>query len=323
MNNGEDRTNGPITDHFDGERFYNERPIKHSFKDFRCWVRTREHNPWERITGFVPPAPPPQRVDDLRVSWIGHATVLIQTAGLNILTDPIFSDRIGPIPGFGPRRYHPPGVAFDDLPPIDAVLISHAHYDHLDRPTLRRLVARFDPLIVAGLGLRRLLKTTGTRRVVTADWWQDVTLSDTVQTTLTPARHWSRRGLFDRNRSLWAGFWLHTPAGAVYFAGDTGMAPHFDAIRQQLGRPRVALLPIGAYEPRWFMAQQHMNPEEAVTAHQILGAEHSIGIHFATFKLSDEAKLAPVTALDDARKAASVTPQAFLAPAFGHGYTFD
>lgn len=311
---------GPITDHFDGRRFYNARPIRHGFSDFRCWLRTREHHPWTRIEQFTPPPPPSPCIDGLRITWIGHATALIQAAGLNILTDPVFASRIGPMPGVGPRRYHPPGIALEQLPPIDAVLISHAHYDHLDLPSLRRIVAHHDPLLVAGLGLSRLLKTTGSTRVITADWWQDIALAEGIHVTLTPARHWSRRGLFDHNRSLWTGYWLHVPGAPVYFAGDTGMGEHFEHIRDRLGHPRVALLPIGAYEPRWFMAPQHIDPAEAVAAHCILGAQQSIGIHFETFKLSDEARLAPVTALKAARSAAGLIPETFQAPAFGERY---
>ncbi len=309
---------GPVSDHFDGTRFHNARPIEHKLGDVVRWWRTRDNQPWQRVEHFDPPPPPPERVDyGLRITWINHATVLIQTAGLNILTDPIFAERASPVPWAGPRRYHPPGVAFDDLPTIDIVLISHAHYDHLDRQSVKRLVAGFDPLFVVPLGLDERLQRIGVQRVESRDWWQSMALSDNVRLTLTPAQHWSRRGVFDHDTTLWAGYWLDTPGGAVYFAGDTGMATHFNDIRQRLGAPRVALLPIGAYEPRWFMAQQHMNPADAVDAHQIMDAQQSIGIHFATFKLTDEGQHAPAEALAVARAAAGLDPKRFIVPEFG------
>ncbi|MES1951809.1 hypothetical protein S4A8_13184 [Salinisphaera sp. S4-8] len=309
---------GRVSDHFDGRRFHNARPSTHSAGDLLRWWRNRENQPWQRVEHFAPPPAPPQRVDDgLRITWINHATVLIQTAGLNLLADPIFSERASPLSWAGPRRYHPPGVAFNDLPPIDIVAISHAHYDHLDRASVARLVARFDPHFVVPLGVDGYLARFGAQRITCGDWWQDVELNDRLRLTVTPAQHWSRRGLLDRNRSLWAGFWFDTPAGAVYFAGDTGMGPHFGTIRERLGAPRVALLPIGAYEPRWFMAQQHMNPADAVDAHQILDAQQSIGIHFATFKLTDEGQAEPARALARARDAAGLNTDRFIVPTFG------
>ena len=315
---------GPVSDHFDGRRFHNPSPIRHRPGDLLSWWRNRDSQPWQRIEHFDPPPSPAQCVDDgVCITWINHATVLVQTAGLNILTDPIFSQRASPLSWAGPRRYHPPGVAFDALPPIHVVAISHAHYDHLDRASIRRLIARFDPLFVVPLGLEACIHRFGGRRVVSRDWWQGLDLSARVRVTLTPARHWSRRGLFDRNRSLWAGFWFDTPAGPIYFAGDTGMGSHFQAIRQRLGAPRIALLPIGAYEPRWFMAPQHMNPGDAVEAHQRLGACQSVGIHFATFKLTDEGQHAPATALASARAAAGLAAEHFIVPAFGQSLHFE
>lgn len=308
---------GPITDHFDGRVFHNAERIEHGFSDLLRWMRTRDNHPWQRVAGFTPPPAPPERVTDMRITWINHSTVLIQVDGLNVLTDPIWSDRAGPLSALGPHRYHPPGIRFDDLPPIDAILISHAHYDHLDLATVRRLAAAHDPLFVAGLGLAPLLKSAGTTRVATLDWWHTRTLAPGIELHATPAQHWANRSPFDRNRTLWVGYYLNSRRGGIYFAGDTGMAPHFEAIRDRLGAPRIALLPIGAYEPRWFMAQQHMNPADAVTAHQRLGAAQSIGIHFGTFKLSDEGQTAPIDALVAARERAGLAASAFKAPAFG------
>jgi L-ascorbate metabolism protein UlaG (beta-lactamase superfamily) len=319
---GRTRPAYPPSDHYDGRRFHNPEPIVHRLTDVLRWLRNRPDEPWQPTQDFTPAPAPAARVAHLRVTWIGHASLLVQSAGHNLLIDPVFSQRVGPLPGLGAPRYHPPGIDFDALPQIDTVLTSHAHYDHLDRPTIRRLIRRYDPQIVAGLGLTDWFRNMGSRRVKYGDWWQRIPLADGTAVTIVPARHWSRRGLFDRNRSLWAGYWLDTPAGGLYFAGDTGFGDHFAAIRQRLGTPRVALLPIGAYEPRWFMAPQHMNPAEAVAAHAVLGAQTSIGIHFGTFKLSDEAQHAPVQELAIARRAAGIEADAFVAPAPGQSFDF-
>src|SRR5699024_3352705 len=220
------------------------------------------------------------------------------------------------------RRFHPPGIRFADLPAIDAVLISHSHYDHLDRPTIQHLIAAHDPLFIAPLGLADWLQHAGTEHAITLDWWQSHALSPALKLHATPARHWTRRTLFDYNRSLWCGYFLRVTdksvaADAILFAGDTGLADHFAAIRQHLGAPRFALLPIGAYEPRWLMQSRHMSPSDAVQAHQMLGAEQSICIHFGTFNLSDEGQHAPVSDLRHALAQAGLPERAFLIPAFG------
>ena len=313
------------SDHFDGRRFFNPGVVarKRRRGDLLRWLAARESTPWPRTTTFSPPPAPPAHSDTLRITWINHATVLVQAGGHNLIADPVYADAVSPLGRYGPRRSHPPGVAFDALPRVDTVLISHAHYDHLDHPTVKRLIARDDPAFVAGLGLARWLERAGARRIQTLDWWQQYAIGHDLTVIATPARHWSRRGAFDRNRSLWLGYWIETPAGSAYFAGDTGMGDHFETIRARLGAPRVALLPIGAYEPRWFMAAQHMNPADAVEAHRVLGAESSIGIHFATFKLTNEGQFAPVADLARAREAVGISAEAFVAPNFGEGFTFE
>jgi N-acyl-phosphatidylethanolamine-hydrolysing phospholipase D len=235
-------------------------------------------------------------------TWIGHATVLVQVGGLNVITDPIFSERASPLSFAGPLRHQPPALALAELPRIDAVLLSHNHYDHADVDSLRALARQGggEPLFVVPLGLSPLVADAGATRIAELDWWQSITLdgaSGPVEIVLTPVQHWSGRRLDDRMRTLWGGFALFAPDAHVYFSGDTGYSPDFADTRARFasrqaaargGSFDLALLPIGAYEPRWFMQPQHMNPDEAVRAHLDLGARMSLGIHWGTFGLSDE-----------------------------------
>ncbi len=268
----------------------------------RWRLQERERRvPWPSLIEdpvFLPPpgeCPP----DHAAITFIGHATFLIRMCGLTILTDPIFSDRCSPVTWAGPRRVRRPGLALAALPRIDVVLLSHNHYDHMDLPSLRQLHQRDAPLVVTTLGNARTLARAGLGQARELDWWQ-ATRHGGLDITATPARHFARRGLFDHNRSLWAGFMLSAGPRRLLFAGDSGAGPHWAEIQARLGAPGVALLPIGAYEPRWFMAAVHMNPADAVQAHRDLGAGHSIGMHFGTFRLTDEAVEAPVAALAEA-----------------------
>lgn len=313
---------GPRSDHFDGEHFHNaEGPTPDGLLRFVRWQRTRRPGAWVAPIDSEPGPPPPRRVEGsaLRVTVVNHATVLIQTAGLNVLTDPIWSPRTSPVSWVGPARVRAPGVRFEDLPPIDAVLISHNHYDHLDLETLRRLAARDRPRIFAGLGTGALLRQEGIEGWTDLDWWQAVPLAPGVELVATPAAHFSGRGLGDRNTVLWLGFVLRAPGGPVYFAGDTGRGGHYAEIRRRFGPMRLALLPIGAYQPRWFMAPVHLSPSEAVTAHRIVGAALSVGVHFGTFPLADEGIDEPAYDLALARSAQGVDPAAFMVPVFGRG----
>ncbi len=259
----------------------------------------------------------------LVATFIGQATVLIQAGGLNILTDPFFSERASPFAWIGPRRVRAPGIALGDLPPIDAILSSHNHYDHMDLAALAALNDAHRPLIVTPLGNGAILKRA--RRpftVVERDWGEAHALGDHVKAHLSPALHWSKRTAFDRNHALWGAFVLETPAGIVYFAADTGYGTgaHFRDVRQRFGRPRLALLPIGAYEPRWFMQPQHMNPDEAAAAHADLGAMASLAIHYGTVQLTDEAIDAPVAALNEALAARGIAPEDFRVLGFGESW---
>jgi len=250
------------------------------------------------------------------VTFIGHSTFLIQTAAGNILTDPMYSQRAGPLNVLGPRRVRQPAVPFDDLPPISMVLLSHNHYDHCDRRTLRMLAKRFDPLVVTPLGNGTLVRSTGIRRVEELDWWQDAKTS-TVPIALTPAQHFSARSPLDRNRALWGGFMLVAGGARIFFAGDTAYARFFRDARQRLGPIDLALLPIGAYEPRWFMQAVHMNPAEAVQAHLDLEASESIGMHFGTFQMTTEGIDEPLRALEDACRARNIPASRFRTLGFG------
>jgi L-ascorbate metabolism protein UlaG (beta-lactamase superfamily) len=280
---------GPRSDHFDGKRFLNLAPTRHSgFFDMMRWLLNRDHGPWHRWRE-VTPSVPPQRVSDLHVTWVNHATFLIQTENVNILTDPIWSQRCSPVQWAGPKRRHAPGIRFEDLPPIDAVIISHNHYDHLDVDTLRRL--RCERVFV-GLGNAAFLKGA-----TDLDWWDAVALTDDVRLHCVPAQHFSSRGLTDRDANLWCGFVLETPRGPIYFAGDTGWGPHFEMIRQRFGPMRLALLPIGAFRPEWFMCSVHISPRDAVRAAVALEAKVSIPMHYYTFDLGDDGQDEPVQVL--------------------------
>ena len=261
------------------------------------------------------------------VTWVGHATVLLQMAGLNVLTDPMFSDRASPLRFIGPMRKHKPGLWFNELPHIDLVLISHNHYDHLDAASVDNLAAQpgGSPLFVVPLGLKAWLAERGITRVVELDWWQSHRLG-AVEIVLTPVQHWSGRGLTDRMKTLWGGFALFSPQLHVFFAGDTGYSKDFTDIRERFaGRQTaaagggfdIALLPIGAYEPRWFMRTQHVNPDEAVRVHRDLGAKATLGIHWGTFSLTDESLDEPPRALAAARQAQGVPDPVFFTLALG------
>ena len=294
---------GPIIPPFDGTRFRNERATSHNdWRDTAKWATNRERGPWRPYRNEPPGPPPPQRVngDALRVTFINHTTVLLQTHGLNILSDPIWSERCGPVSWFGPRRVRPPGIRFEDLPPIDVVLVSHNHYDHCDIPTLKRLAREHKPSFITALGNRTFLERKRIPILAELNWWGSVTVSADVNVTAVPARHFSGRGLFDRDRSLWCGFVIGTPGGSICFAADTGYGEHFAEIREKLGEPRLALLPIGAFRPEWFISRVHMSPEQALQAHNDLGARTSVATHYGTFRLADDGENEPMQRIAEA-----------------------
>lgn len=297
-------TGPPISDHFDGIRFHNPRRRMRGFRDLVRWMRTRQQGPWPKWMENPPGVTPPERVphlsdpaDALRLTFVGHATFLLQWRGLNILTDPVWADRASPVQFAGPRRVCAPGIRFHQLPKIDLVLLSHDHYDHMDRRTIQMLWKTHRPRFYVPLGNAQRLRSfglrgLGVRDVIEMDWWQESPHESGIRVVCTPAQHFSGRTPWDRDATLWGGFVLQPDTGstesAIYFAGDTGFAPHFAQIANRFPRPRLALLPIGAFRPEWFMSEVHCSPADAVEAHRILQSKLSVATHFGSFPLAED-----------------------------------
>lgn len=319
---------GPVTDHFDGTRFLNpagEPETDRSFGDILRWRRTAPATKWPK-TIAVTPVVPESRVEGLRVTMVGHATLLIQVGGLNILTDPVWSDRASPVQFAGPKRVTAPGIRIEDLPPIDAILLSHNHYDHLDIPTLKALHARHAPLIVTPLGNdSTILRHIPKARVSAGDWGDAFDIAPGARVHIVPALHWSSRGMGDRRMALWGGFMLRVGERLIYFAGDTGYGTGniFRRLHEEFGPPDLALLPIGAYDPRWFMAAQHTDPEEAIQIMRDLGARAAVAMHWGTFKLTDEPREDPALRLRAGVVERGIDPAAFVPLLPGEWAAFD
>ena len=294
----------PPTDHFNGKTFFNPGvPSDPRLLDLIRWRMTSRAEPWPSRVVVQPGAvPPPPASDGVVATWIGQSTFVLRSASAVILTDPVFSERASPLSWLGPRRVAAPGVPFDHVPKVDLVLLSHDHFDHCDLPTLRRLAGRDRPLVIAPLGHRALLAGAGLDRVVELDWWESHAVAPGIEVTLVPARHWSRRNPWGTNRRLWGGFIVKSGGRLLYFAGDSGYDERlFVEIGRRCGAPDLAMIPIGAYEPRWFMEAAHMNPAEALRVHRDVGAHRSVAMHWGTFQLTDEAREEPVRALSEAK----------------------
>jgi L-ascorbate metabolism protein UlaG (beta-lactamase superfamily) len=312
---------GPVSDHFDGLTFFDPdgAPPRSLGEVLRWQLGGRgQRATWPDWAPSPHADTPPERVagDKVRLSFVGHASWLIQTGGLNILVDPVWSSRVSPVSFAGPKRHNDPGIAFEKLPKIDIVLVSHGHYDHLDIATLSRLAKNFAPRVVTPLGNDVTMRgADSTIKAEAFDWHDRVELGNGVAVTLVPTRHWTARGMFDRNKALWASFVLETPAGKIYVVCDSGYGDgtHFRRVAEKHGPLRLAILPIGAYEPRWFMRDQHMNPEDAVKALGDCGAQEALGHHHGTFQLTDEAIDAPAKALVEALDAAKIPQERFVA----------
>jgi L-ascorbate metabolism protein UlaG (beta-lactamase superfamily) len=309
----------PKSDHYDGEVFFNPGgPGTKNLWDVLQWKWNAEPVKWpehvgNKAYGFEILSENRKAV----VTFINHATFLLQLPGLTILTDPLFSERASPFTFAGPKRARNPGMDLETLPPIDLVLISHNHYDHMDLESLKYIDGKFHPLFIVPLGDEELLKSQGLQNVKEMDWWEETLVKDT-KITFTPAQHWSSRSLWDKCKSLWGGYMI----GEIFFAGDTGYGGHFKEIQKRLGAPRIALLPIGAYEPRYFMKDHHMNPQDAVEAHLDLQTKKSIGMHFGTFQLTDEGIDDPVKKLIEARTQKGLIEENFTVLDHGESYSY-
>lgn len=312
------QTNAP----FDGAKFDNIEPFDDkSIFDLLSWKfgSMSESTPWPDEINSKQLKLSSQRSVKPIITVINHSSVLIQVDNLNIITDPHYSLRASPVQFAGPKRVIKPGIAFDDLPVIDIVLISHNHYDHLDLNTLKRLRDRNDPKFVAGLKTQSFLAENGINAAVDLDWWQSITANKT-KITFVPSQHWSARGIFDKREMLWGGFYIENDY-KIYFAGDTGYGKFFKKIKEKLGAPDLSLIPIGAYEPRWFMKDAHLNPRDSLKAFKDLGNKKMIGIHFGTFKLTDEGYNDPIETLHDEIKSLNIEPKKIIVPTFGKAYS--
>ena len=304
-----------LSDHWNGQKFFNpnqrdEPGIRETIKlltglRYKKWPDSVENNPVLNLNS-------PLSAHQVAITFVNHATLLIQLQGLNILTDPIWSNRASPFTWSGPKRVRKPGIDFDALPKIDFVVISHNHYDHMDLETLKRLDERFSPRMLAPLGDKATLSSAGITKIDEMDWWDSTSINSETSIVFTPTRHFSSRGPFDRNKTLWGSYLIQASGHSIYFAGDSAYSIHFKEIRDRFGPTDIALLPIGAYEPRWFMKFFHMNPPEAVQAHLDLESKLSIGIHFGTFQLTEEEIDAPVRDLASALAQANLNRQSFV-----------
>ena len=316
---------GPATGHYDGTRFFNpdtdaveEAARAGGPKGFlNRWING-ERAQWPASVP-VRPSRPPARVagDAMLVTWIGHATVLVQTQGLNILTDPIWSERASPFAFVGPKRVRAPGVRFEHLPRIDLVLVSHNHYDHLDLPTLKRLWARDRPRIVTSLGNDAILRASGIDAAA-LDWGSRLSLDGGIAVRVDRNHHWSSRWGTDRNRALWSAFTIETPSGNIFFAGDTGRGDGSWVEEAAARGPyRLAILPIGAYEPRDFMKANHIDPDEAAAIFARLDPAIALGVHWGTFQLTFEAIDDPRQRLEAAKRRLGIAPERFITTQVG------
>ena len=310
-----------MSDHFADGRYFNPwGPSSRGLLDVLRWKLERGAKPWPARVSDPTPAPLADLAPgEMSATFLGHATFLLRLPGLAVVTDPIFSVRASPFAWIGPARVRPVAFGPTELPPLDAVLVSHNHYDHLDLPSLRALAAKGTEVAVAPIGNGRWLRQAGFRSVIELDWWESAEIG-AGRVTLTPAQHWSSRSPFDRNKALWGGFRLDAGGRSAFFPGDTGYGPHFAAIQERLGPVDLAALPIGAYEPRWFMATMHMNPADAVKAHGDLGARASAAMLWGSFRLTDEGIEDPLRFLEQERASAGVDSSAFRILSHGESW---
>lgn len=306
---------GEKTDNFNGTTFINKGNVQEtSFTELLKWIANRDQGEWNELS--LEDAPygekPISRSDSTRITYVNHSTYLIQSNQLNILTDPVWSKRVSPFQFMGPKRFRPPGIAFEDLPEIDVVIISHNHYDHLDKQTVLDLKKIHDPLFLTPLGVDLYLNKIGIEKTVSLDWWEKHSINESMTIHAVPAQHFSSRGMFDRNKTLWAGYIFDTPTDTLYFAGDSGYGELFKEIGERFPSIDLAFIPIGAYIPEWFMSPIHVSPSEAAQAHLDIGSKKSIGMHYGTFPLADDGQNDPLIDLKLALESLNISQNDFL-----------
>ena len=311
--------NGPVSDHFDGKRFKNPSGVSaKGFDDVIKYMRTREPDQWQQD-----PAPPllvgnltdvPD--DALQYTFVNHSTFFIQHGGVNLLTDPIWSERCSPFQFMGPRRMRAPGMLLSDLPKVHLVLITHNHYDHLDKNTVLQLISTHDPDFIVPLGVGDVITRWGGRVIGELDWYDPIPYRG-LTVTATPCNHFSSRGILDRNTSLWCGYTLQSEHLSVYYTGDTGYSDVFCEIGEKLGPFDVSFIPIGAFKPEWFMGPIHISPAQAVQVHQDVQSRHSVAMHFGTFPLADDNRDTDLEHFASALSESSISPEDFVVPVEG------
>lgn len=316
------------SDHYDGKRFFNPNLPTHRLPNFFSALKmllTSNNTAWPKylINKAEPQLNQALNEGDIALTFVNHATFLIQFPGLTILTDPVWSKRVSPFSWLGPKRVRDPGIDFSQLPNIDLILLSHNHYDHLDRATLKKLINKGMPTVIVPLGDKKRVEKIGFQNVIAMDWWDTQVLNDKTRISFTPTQHFSSRSLFDRCKSLWGGFVIQHQETTVYFGGDAGYSNHYTEIAQRFGTIHLALIGIGAYEPQWFMQPMHMNPKEAVQAHLDLRAAQSVGMHFGTFQLSSEGIDKPIIDLKMALKDKQLPNDSFITLVEGQTRVFN
>jgi len=305
-----------VSDHYNGKKFINptlEEQISPSFGDIIKMIREGRPKWPENLENLSTPNFNENLIsEDISITFVNHASFLIQTKDATILTDPVWSERVSPVSWFGPKRVRKPGVLMDSLPAIDVIVISHNHYDHLDKETLKQLNDRFAPLVLVPVGDKDLVQSLGIENVEELDWWETVEVNSQTKIAFTPSQHSSARGLFDRDKSLWGSYFIESENRSIYFGGDGGYSTHFSDIQDRMGAPEFAILGIGAYKPKFFMQPIHLDPAEAVQAHLDLGAEKSIGMHFGTFQMASEGFDQPLIDLTSAMDSLGILSENFF-----------
>lgn len=316
-----------MSDHYDGNEFHNIKPVDSPsflfvanhilFGRSKDWVYNDLASDDQAIKNKSNRKINSLRDEKLAIHWVGHASMLIQIGGKNILTDPVWSYVVGPFSFFGPTRAQKPGIEFQDLPSIDYVLLSHDHFDHTDIPTLKRLKKSFNPKFLVPLGMKELLEANEISNTFELDWWDEIKINENMKVYLTPAQHNAGRSLFDRNKRLWGSFVLEYKGYRVFFGGDTAYSDHFKKIKERIGKIHISILPIGAYEPREEMKKFHISPEEAVQAYLDMGSDYFIPIHFSTFNLAAESQKQPLEDLYKAMEKKGISKNSILFQSIG------